>query len=118
MKKSLLIVFMASTLIVWIAYYWRAGCGTLLSIIFEMLSWKIVKSVSSAAFSDTHQLLTSFLAAVLASACLALLLWVVIALAQRRGHLLSPSAVTKAFAVGAALYLVMLLVAFPMEKCM
>lgn len=118
MKIGLSLAFVLSVVITSLTYHFRLGCGTFVSLIFEVLSWKIVASFSGAIFSDTHPYLISILAAGLSSACLTLLLWITLAFARTRGYFSSSSGLAKALLIGTVLYLLLLLVALPMEKCM
>ena len=100
-----------------ISYDLQKGCGTTFSLGFALLGWKIVTSLFGSSFSDTHARLVSLLGAFLSASFLILVLWIEAVIARRRGYLLSASSLAKMLAASVILYFILLLVAFPVEKC-
>ena len=116
MKKGLLLVFAIGTLISTIIYSVQTGYGTALSILPEVLGWKLVAAVFSSQYADTHTHFVAIVGGVLNSALLTMLLGALLLVARKRGRLLSTSSVVKTLVIGTLLYLALMFLAFPLTK--
>ena len=117
MRRELIIVFLGTVLVTMIVWSIQRGCGAALSAIFEFLGWRLVEAVFGSVFSDTHVRTVSLVGAALNGICITSLLALGASVARRRGYLLSEARLAVTFAAGTVLYLALILLAFPIEKC-
>ena len=117
MKKGAFLLFVVLMTATTLVFQFQRGCGTALSTIAQFLGWKIVRLMYGPVASDTHEHVVSFVGAAISSFFVAAVLISAVLLARRRGHLLRTRGVTVVYITGVAIYLVLLLLAFPLENC-
>jgi hypothetical protein len=117
MKRGLILVFCSSVLATIIVYCVQRGCGTVLSTIPVLLGWKILRAMGGPLFSDSHEYLVFAVASVLSSSCLTMLLALLGIVGRTRGFLVPRSRMAAMLIGGVVLYVVLLVVAFPIQEC-
>jgi hypothetical protein len=116
-KRLLLLTFFVSAISQFLAIEFLPGCGTAFSYVAEMVCFRIAQAMFGPAFGSSHEHIVSAFGAVLSSLSVTTALTLGAVIAQKLGLFLSTRRLVVLFAVCLSLFLVLVFLAFPLERC-
>jgi hypothetical protein len=116
MKTHLLLVIVCVTLMNSLLFSVMSGCGIFQAVPLAF-AWHAVSMCRNTFFADNHARVVAAVGALFSACFLAGLLTLVALIARRRGLLVSHTSLTKMFAIGAIIYLLLGLVTVPVGPC-
>lgn len=116
MKKQLLLVIVCATLVNAVVFSVESGCA-ILQFLPMYLAWVVVNTCTNAFFADNHAHVVATVGALFSAGFLAGLLALVAIVARKRGLLVSQRSLTKMFAIGSFIYLLIGALPMPAGSC-